>query len=152
LRGYKKQVKYSDSSRGQGNSGNSSNGLNGASSAGAPDIARLEEETRALLTEMTQKFREELPEELREHFDPHAPREELATEDTQRLADGYLPLAWYDRAAEVTGPPSWQVAAMEAPGPGMSWPGGRPEADKMRELYDLQVDWLADIAWKHKHD
>ncbi len=105
-------------------------------------------EASRLLEEMTTKLRGQLPEELKDQFNPEAPRMILETEDTQRVADGYLPAAGHDRAVRDYGPPSFEVAAMETVTPGLRWPGGRPEAPReCLRLYEMQVDFLAKIAW-----
>ena len=123
---------------------------NGVAPLDSAALEQLQQQTNRLLAEMTVKLREQLPVDLRIQFDPTAPRVVLETEDTQRVADGYLPGVWYDRAARASGPPSLQIAAMEAPSPGLRWPGGKPDRpDECRRLYEMQIDWLAEIAWDH---
>jgi hypothetical protein len=115
----------------------------------ADDSLRLVPEALRILAEMTENLRKELPVELQFQFDPESPRTVLGDEDTRRVADGYLPTAWFKRAADASGPPSLQVAAMETPGPGLRWPGGKPtEPAECARVYEMHIDWLTEVAWR----
>jgi hypothetical protein len=136
--GYEYEMSDHSESNGNGDAPGSELGL---------ESLGLTSEALAILTEMTENLRDGLPEELRFQFHPGSPRTVLENEDSRRVADGYLPTAWYERAAAASGPPSWQVAAMETPAPGLRWPGGKP-ADPLEcaRVYEMHIDWLTEIA------
>jgi hypothetical protein len=116
-------------------------------SAAAEPAAQMDRAVAKLLTEMTTNLRRHLPAELKGQIDPKAPRKVLGVDDTARIADGFLPKTWYERAAQASGPPSLHVRAMEAPGPGLRWPGGAPQsAAEGQRLFELQVYWLGRLA------